>query len=373
MASEMLYPIMPSFLKSIGFSALLIGIMEGIAEAVSGLSKGYFGQLSDFRKQRVIFVRSGYLISALGKSVIGLLQQPLLILGARSLDKVGKGLRTAARDAILSDHSNSETKARVFGFHRSFDSLGAAVGPTIGLLLLYLFPGNYKLIFLISFAPGIMATLLTFFLKDATCASNNLLPQLPAPSFFSFLRYWKKASREYRQLLLLLLLFTLLNSSDLFLLLHLKEKGMADPALIGIYIFFNIIYTLSSYPAGWLADRLGLKKIFISGLFLFSIAYIGIGHSLSPFWFFIFFGVYGLFNACNDGIAKAWICKLCSKGDTATALGTFMALQSMATLCSGILTGIFWQEVGGATVLIFTGISVIIFAALSLFLKEPSK
>ena len=148
-ASEMLYPIMPVYLKSIGFSVLLIGILEGVAEATAGISKGYFGHQSDIRKQRVPFVRAGYALSAISKPMMAILTFPVWIFFARTLDRFGKGIRTSARDAMLSDETTPEHKGRVFGFHRSMDTLGAVLGPVIALVYLHWHPQDYKRLFII--------------------------------------------------------------------------------------------------------------------------------------------------------------------------------------------------------------------------------
>ena len=164
-ASEMLYPIMPVYLRSIGFSVLLIGILEGVAEATAGLSKGYFGNLSDIRQKRVPFVRWGYILSAFSKPMMALFIFPVWIFFARTLDRFGKGIRTSARDAMLSDETTQEHKGRVFGFHRSMDTIGAAIGPVFALIFLYFYPEQYKWLFFIAFLPGVVAVSLTYFLK----------------------------------------------------------------------------------------------------------------------------------------------------------------------------------------------------------------
>ncbi|MBS1975561.1 MAG: MFS transporter, partial [Bacteroidetes bacterium] len=150
MASEMLYPVMPVYLKSIGFSVLFIGVLEGLAEATAGLSKGYFGRLSDNSGKRVPFVQAGYGLSAIAKPMLALFVYPLWIFFSRTLDRLGKGIRTGARDAILSDEATSETKGKIFGFHRSLDTLGAVIGPLLAVLYLYFFPGHYKSLFLLA-------------------------------------------------------------------------------------------------------------------------------------------------------------------------------------------------------------------------------
>src|ERR1039457_4509037 len=156
-ASEMLYPVMPLYLKSIGFSILLIGILEGVAEATAGLSKGYFGNLSDVKGKRAPFVRIGYLLSAVSKPMLAVFAFPLWIFFSRTLDRLGKGIRTGARDAILSDETTDENKGKVFGFHRGMDTLGAAIGPALALIYLWIFPGQYRWLFFIAFFPGLLA------------------------------------------------------------------------------------------------------------------------------------------------------------------------------------------------------------------------
>ena len=139
-SSEMLYPVMPVYLKSIGFSVLLIGLLEGLAEAIAGLSKGYFGKLSDVTGKRVPFVRLGYLMSSVSKPMLAMFVYPLWIFFARTIDRFGKGLRTSARDAILSEESTPENKGKIFGFHRGMDTLGAVLGPVAALIYLDFYP-----------------------------------------------------------------------------------------------------------------------------------------------------------------------------------------------------------------------------------------
>ena len=162
-ASEMLYPVIPVYLREIGFSVLLIGILEGVANFTAGLTKGYFGKLSDEKGLRLPFIKSGYLLSAISKPMMAAFTYPFCVFFARTVDRLGKGLRTAARDALLSGEASPQTKARVFGFHRSMDTIGAAMGPAFALLFLYLYPGSYRTIFLLAFIPGIISVLLIFF------------------------------------------------------------------------------------------------------------------------------------------------------------------------------------------------------------------
>jgi sugar phosphate permease len=164
-ASEMLYPIMPIYLKTIGFSIVLIGVLEGFAEATAGLSKGYFGKLSDNSGKRIPFVQIGYSLSAISKPMMAFFVFPLWVFFSRTIDRLGKGIRTGARDAILSDEATPATKGKVFGFHRSMDTFGAVLGPSLALLYLYYFPQDYKTLFFIAFIPGVLAVLASFLLN----------------------------------------------------------------------------------------------------------------------------------------------------------------------------------------------------------------
>lgn len=365
MASEMLYPIMPIYLKEIGFSIFLIGILEGFVEAFAGLSKGYFGKLSDIKGKRVPFVQLGYSLSAISKPLLALFVYPVWIFFARTIDRLGKGIRTSARDALLSDEATVETKAKVFGFHRSMDTLGAVIGPLLALLYLYFYPKDYKTLFLIAFIPGVLAVFSSFLLKEKRNTEHN---QKQTTNFFSFLNYWKESHPNYRKLVIGLLAFALINSSDVFLLLKVKQSGLDDTLVITLYIFYNLVYALSAFPLGILADKMGLKKIFISGLILFSVVYFGIAINNNLYMFFGLFFLYGLFAAATEGISKAWISNISNKKETATAIGTYTSLQSICSLIASSLTGFIWWKFGAVVAFSFIGtgtVLVIIYLGLS--------
>ncbi len=355
-ASEMLYPVMPIYLKSIGFSVLLIGILEGIAEATAGLSKGYFGKLSDAAARRVPFVQIGYSLSAISKPMMAIFVYPLWIFFARTIDRFGKGIRTGARDALLADESTVETRARVFGFHRSMDTIGAVLGPSLALVYLYFYPGNYKMLFYIAFIPGLLAVISSFYLKEKKIKTEK---KWKPTSFFSFLKYWKDSPKKYREVAIGLLVFALFNSSDVFLLLRAKQAGLDDTMVIGIYIFYNLIYVLCAYPAGIIADNIGLRKVIIAGLGLFSIVYFGMTVNGNIYYFSGLFLLYGIYASATEGISKAWIANIVGKSDTATAIGTFTGLQSICTMIASSLTGIIWYWSGSGTAFIITAIGTL--------------
>ncbi|MFZ1616665.1 MAG: MFS transporter [Flavobacteriales bacterium] len=369
-ASEMLYPVMPLYLRSIGFTVLLIGVLEGVAEATAGLSKGYFGKRSDLMGKRAPFVQLGYGLSALSKPLMALFIAPLWVFFARTVDRLGKGIRTGARDAMLNDVSTPATKGTVFGFHRSMDTMGAAIGPVLALVYLHFHPHDYLHLFYIAFIPGVIAIALSFTLRDKAHAPKRSVR--PA-GFFSFLGYWKHAPKAYRQLVVGLLFFALFNSSDMFLLLQAKQVGLSDTAAIGAYIFYNLVYALAAFPLGILADRVGLKRIFLIGLGLFATVYFGMADlpkeagngDLSLYGFF--FLLYGLYAAATEGISKAWITNVVRREDSATAIGFQAGMQSLCALVASSLTGVLWYAFGGPVAFMATAIATLVVLAWFIF------
>lgn len=357
-ASEMLYPIMPIYLTSIGFSVVLIGLLEGIAEATTGLSKGYFGQLSDRSHKRTPFIQIGYAFSALSKPMMAMFVFPLWVFFARAIDRLGKGIRTGARDAMLSDESTPATKGQVFGFHRALDTLGAAIGPSMALLYLYFYPGNYRMLFLIAFIPGLLALGTSLFLKDKKRPAEK--PVVKPVTFFSFFTYWKQSPSGYKKAVVGLLFFSLFNSSDVFLLLKVKESVNDDALVIGVYIFYNLIYALFAYPLGIIADKVGLKTILLTGFTLFALMYAGMSVTNELYLFFGLFVLYGMYAAATEGVAKAWISNMVSSRDTATAIGTFAGFQSVCMMLSSSLAGIIWFRFGSSVALLVPALASMI-------------
>lgn len=342
-ASEMLYPVIPMYLVSINYTAAFIGILEGVAEFIAGLSKGYFGIWSDKIQRRLPFVRTGYLISAVSKPLMILIPSAWWILLTRTFDRFGKGVRTAARDAILSAESTPETKGRVFGFHRSMDTAGAAIGPAIALVFLFFYPGQYKWLFIFALIPGLTTLAFLWKLKEP---KNQPVKKNDKISLLSFFKYVKHSPKAYRFLIAGLLFFALFNSSDMFLLLKAKELHYSDAQVIGLYIFYNLIYALLSFPAGMLADKFGLNKVFIFGIFIFTGVYAGFAFTSSFIVLLALFFAYGFYAAATEGISKAWITNLVGKEEVASAIGSFTAFQSIASLFASIIAGMLWIKFG---------------------------
>lgn len=365
-ASEMLYPVMPVYLKSIGFSVLLIGVLEGIAEATAGLSKGYFGKLSDERGRRAPFVQLGYALSAVAKPLLAVSVQPFWVFIVRTADRLGKGIRTGARDAMLSEEATTETKGKVFGFHRSMDTLGAVLGPLLALLYLHYYPGHYRSLFILAFIPGLLAILLSLWLRD-----RSKIPHASAKavSFLAAFSYWKESPTKYKIVLIGFLLFALFNSSDVFLLLKVKESGADDQVVISVYIFYNLVYALAAFPLGILADKIGLKKVFIAGIVLFALVYLGMGISNNIYAYYVMFFLYGLYAAATEGVARAWLTNISDVRDTATAIGTYTSFQSICTLLASSVAGWIWYAFGAQVTFLLTALMAFVVVVYFLLVK----
>jgi len=365
-ASEMLLPILPIYLKSVGFTIIYIGILEGLAEATSSLSKGYFGKISDQSGKRAAFVKWGYGLSAISKPMLVLFINPVWVLFSRTLERLGKGIRTAPRDAILADESAQGDRGKVFGFHRAMDTVGAAIGPAIALAYLYFHKGQYTSLFYFSFFPGILVVLLTLRLKDKPQEQASTEAKARV-GFFSQFKYWNLSSASYRALVSGLLFFAIFNSADAFLILKMKEAGIGDSMVIVIYIFYNLVFALTAFPVGILGDKLGLKPMFLIGLVIFAAVYFGMAYSTTKVAFIVLFFLYGLYYAFTDGISKAWISKLCDKKDVGTALGVFSGLQSICALLASSLAGLIWYKFGSVYVFLIGAIAAILVATYLLF------
>lgn len=338
-ASEMLYPVTPIFLTAVlGSSMVLVGIIEGIAELTAALLKGYFGNLSDKVGKRSIFVTIGYGLSALSKPLPGIFPNIPTVFITRVADRIGKGIRTAPRDALLGSYSNGNSGA-VFGFHRAMDTLGAAIGPLLALVLLNFYPDNYKLIFLIAFIPSVIAVSFTLLVKDKNVTLNKKIKR----NYFEFI---KASPKSYRKILLLLAAFSLVNSSDVFLILKSRDISESSTLAIFGYIFYNLIYAISSYPMGSLSDKLGKKNIFTFGLILFSLVYFGFAFSKNIYLLWFLFALYGVYAASTEGIAKAWISDLIPDENRGTAIGLATLIIGICVMIGSFATGFLWDKFG---------------------------
>jgi MFS family permease len=358
MASEMLYPIGPIYLTTvIGASIAWVGVIEGVAEAIAGLSKGYFGALSDSRGVRRPFVTFGYALSALSKPLPALFPSIGGVLGSRMADRIGKGIRTAPRDALLAGYVGPEQRGAAFGLHRAMDTLGAAIGPCIALLYLWLRPGDYQTLFLLAFVPSMLAAGTTLLVRE-----SSFVPSATRPSLRDSFRFWKEAPQGYRSVVILLGVFALGNSSDIFLILRAREIGFSDTETIGGYILYNLVFAAAAWPAGRASDRLGRPKVIALGLLLFAVVYLIFAIAPSRELIWGAFALYGIYAALTEGVAKAWIGDLVPNERRGVAIGLQTALASLAAMVASTWTGALWSSAGAPVPLMAAALIAVVVA-----------
>lgn len=359
-ASEMLYPVTPIFLTAaLGASMTTVGFIEGIAEVTAGLLKGIFGTLSDKLGKRSIFVKIGYSLSGVVKPLPGIFPSLSVVIFSRVSDRIGKGMRTAPRDALLASYSENNSGA-VFGFHRAMDTVGAVLGPLTAIILLGFFPGNYSMIFFIAAVPSVVAISFASLTKDHSVSAfkkdKNVIRN-----------FWQQATSEYKVLLTLLTIFSLVNSSDVFLILRSRNITGSDTISIIGYVFYNFIYALASYPVGILSDKVGKKKIFVIGLLIFSLVYFMFAVNTEAWVIWICFAFYGLYASATEGIAKAWVSDITDKKYTGSAIGLLTTSSSLAVMIGSILAGFLWDQFGPAVPFLVSSIVSFIIAIILLF------
>ena len=348
LASEMIYPIVPIFLTSVLHASVpVVGLIEGIAEAVASSSKYGFGTFSDYARKRKAFVIWGYSFGAVSKLLTGLAYTWPLVLFARVIDRLGKGIRTAPRDSILLENSTPENKGFIFGFHRAFDSLGAVFGPLAALLVLHLFQENMRLVFFIAFIPAAIAILLIIiFVKE------KKEPPTENPKKFVRIRL-RGLDPRLQMFLVVSFLFSLGNSSDAFLLLNAKNLGLSTVLVVLAYVLYNISQTVFATPAGSLADTLGAKKVFMGGLLVFSVVYLFFGLAHDPIWVWILFPIYGMYIAATDGVSKSYISEFIQKEESGSYFGAYYTITAVGTFFASLIGGILWSAVAPSATFYF--------------------
>lgn len=362
-SSEMLYPIIPIFLTQVlGASVLMVGIIEGLAEGTASFFKVIMGYWSDRLQKRKIFAVAGYLESAIGKIIIAFSYSWSWVYIGKLIDRIGKGTRTGARDALLLEAADKTDTGLIFGFHRSMDSLGAVIGPAIVMILLYVFHNNIRLILYVASVPTLFSLIFFIFVKDAR--KKIVTSKLK----FSFTL--SQFSSQFKIFLLGLSIFTLGNSSDSFLILRAKSLGLSLFLVITAYILYNIVYTVVSAPAGSIADKIGPKKVFLLGLLIYAFVYTLFAFNKNPLLIWPLFAIYGFYIALTDGISKTIAGLMIHKEQSGTAYGLLYTVTSVFTLLASVLGGIFWSLISPSATFIFGAICALIsFVLLSRYLS----
>ncbi|MBM3744611.1 MAG: MFS transporter [Acidobacteria bacterium] len=338
-STEMIYPLIPLFLaQTLRAPVTVIGVIEGLAEATASLFKGLSGWVSDRVGRRKPLVIGGYGLAALTKPLLALAGGWPLVLVARVLDRLGKGLRGAPRDALIADSSPGELRGRAFGFHRSADQTGAVLGPLLALPLLAAFQHDYRALFVAAFVPAALGVALLGAVSDTgrTAAS--------APGRAGPLRLAEIPL--FRRFLFIMLLFALGNSSDVFLFLRAQHLGYGVSRIVLLFVAFNLVYVASAYPAGQLSDRLGRRRVLAAGLGLFAMAYGGFAAAPEARWLWLLFPLYGLYMGLTDGVSRAFVVDLAPAEQRATALGVYSMAVGLTAFVASSVAGWLWQRFG---------------------------
>ncbi len=344
-ASELLYPLLPIYLTAVlGAPPAVVGAVEGAAEGAASVTKVAVGPLGDRFAKRPL-IATGYSMAALGKVIVAVAAAWPGVLAGRVADRLGKGLRGVPRDALLVDGIEPAYRGRVFGFHRTMDTLGAVLGPLIGLVGYELLDHQIKPLLLVAIVPAVLSVLLLVGVKEKRRTA-------PRPPRAPILRGMRDLPRRFWRVSAVVIGFGLVNFPDALLLLRLNEIGFGVVAVILAYVTYNLVYALGSFPAGLLADRLPRSAVFGIGLVFFAVGYIGLGLTTDAATAWMLIGVYGLFTACTDGVGKAWVSSLAPDSQQATAQGVFQGGTGLAILIAGVWAGLLWGTDGQLPLLI---------------------
>lgn len=357
-ASELLYPLLPIYLTAVlGAPPSVVGAVEGVAEGAASMTKLAVGPLGDRFAKRPL-IATGYGMAALGKVIIAVAVAWPGVLAGRVVDRLGKGIRGAPRDALLVEGIEPAVRGKVFGFHRAMDTLGAVVGPLLGLAGYELLDHRIAPLLYIAIVPAVLSVLLVFLVKEQRRTG-------PRPPRQPVCRGLRELPRRYWRVTTLLVGFGMVNFPDALLLLRLNEIGFGVVGVILAYVGYNVVYALGSFPAGVLADRLPRSAVFGFGLVFFAVGYIGLGLTTNHVAAWLLIGAYGLFTACTDGVGKAWISSLVGSDRQAGAQGVFQGGSGLAVLVAGLWAGFLWGADGRLPLLV-SGVAGACFAAVLL-------
>jgi MFS family permease len=365
-SSELLYPVLPLFLTiTLGAPASAVGAVEGAADAAAQVVGLAVGRRSDRMRRRMPFVWAGYTMSNIAKPLVAVAPAWGWVLGARVLDRAGKGVRTSPRDALLRDSSDAGRTGHVFGFHRFMDSLGAVIGPLLALALLE--AGlSYRQVIAVAVVPALLTMLALRRIRDvpaaavasisAAQAEPGRLADLGRP-FWLFTAAWT--------------IFSLGNSADVFLLLRARDLGLTATAVVLAYALYNALYSGLSWPLGSLSDRVGKRRVLAGGLIVFAAVYAGFGLARSGTLVWPLMAVYGVYIAATDGVGKALVSDLSPAAERATGQGAFKLATGGAAVVASLVAGVLWQEVSPGAVFALGAVAAVA-GLLTLLAVRPS-
>jgi MFS family permease len=367
LSSDMVFPLIPVFLTSVlGASAGFVGLIEGLADATSGLLKIFAGRLSDKYKRRKPFIVFGYSLSAIAKPILSLAQAPWHVLAVRFLDRVGKGTRDAPRDALISLSIEKHQAGRAFGFHRSADTMGAALGPLLAFLVLPLINNDLRTLFWFSFFASVIAVIvLVAFVKEvksATMPTETFHVSVPRTS-------WTQLGTPFYIFLVCATIFSLGKTSEAFLILKAQNVGVVLALIPIIYFVYNIVFALLATPAGILSDKIGHRNTFMLGILSFIVSYILFANVTSITGIWLLFAFYGIQSALTEGVGRAIVSGLVNENMRATAFGLYNAFTGIALLPASFVFGIIWDTVGISSAFYYGAILGTISLVIFVFLR----
>ena len=371
-ASEAVYPLLPLFLtRVLGAGAVSLGIIEGAAEAANSLLKIISGRLSDRWNRRRPIVIAGYSLSSLARPLIGLVSAWPQVLAVRFIDRVGKGIRGAPRDALLAAAATPHTRGKVFGFHRAMDHAGAILGPLLATLFLLAYPGHYRTLFLLTIVPGALAVAMLFKVQEAEPAGRGheaAAGQAPAALGSS----WRRLPRRYYAFLFVLVIFALGNSADAFLLLRLTDGGIAPVFIPLLWAAHHVVKAAVSAVGGAMSDRFGRRRLICAGWAVYAVVYGGFALTTSATSLIALFLVYGLYYGLAEGAEKALVADLAPADLRGTAFGLYNAVLGVGALFASVLFGLIWR-VAGAPTAFTVGAGLAVVATLLLITVVPGE
>lgn len=344
-ASELLYPLLPIYLTTVlGAPPSVVGAIEGAAEGAASMTKLAVGPLGDRFAKRPL-IATGYGMAALGKVIIAVAAAWPGVMAGRVVDRLGKGIRGVPRDALLVEGIDKSLRGKVFGFHRTMDTLGAVVGPLIGLAGYELLDHRIPPLLYVAIVPAVLSVVLIALVREQRRTG-------PRPPRQPILRGLRDLPSRYWRVTAVVVGFGVVNFPDALLLLRLNEIGFGVVGVILAYVGYNLVYALGSFPAGVLADRVPRSAVFGFGLVFFAIGYIGLGLTTDHLAAWLLIAAYGLFTACTDGVGKAWVSSLVPDDRQASAQGVFQGASGLAILAAGVWAGLLWGTDGRLPLLV---------------------
>lgn len=384
-SSEMIYPLMPIFLTVVLKAPMaFVGVVEGVAESTASILKLVFGWYSDKLGKRKLFTSIGYTISSCVRPLIAFAVYPWHVLAVRFADRVGKGIRTAPRDALIADTCDPEEKGKAFGFNRAMDHAGAVIGPLVASFLLLIFINNYRFVFALSFIPALAAVFIVVFLvRDRYCKNARLVEPVESCygakkdydnkhflSIHSILQSCNVCPPAFKFYLFVILIFTLGNSSDAFLILRAKEIGVPIALIPILWVLLHIVKMASSTPGGALSDKFGRKKVIVAGWIIYFLVYLGFAFAKNTAQIWVLFAIYGFFFGLTESAEKAFVADLVKPDVRGSAYGVYNFAIGIGALPASVIMGILWQRFGVVTAFSFGAILAVISAFLLLMVKS---